>query len=90
MRYAIIRNGLVENVCEWDGESTWAPPDGTTVEAAETITVGIGWQWNGGQPIDPNPPTPPPLPPTQDLTPAQKLAAVGLTSDDLKQLLGLK
>ena len=30
-----------------------------------------------------------PLPSWPDLTPAQKLAAVGLTSDDLKQLLGL-
>lgn len=30
-----------------------------------------------------------PLPPTPELTPAQKLAAVGLTPGDLKQLLGL-
>jgi hypothetical protein len=30
-----------------------------------------------------------PLPARPALTPAQKLAAVGLTSDDLKQLLGL-
>jgi len=90
MRYVVIRDGTVENICEWDGESTWTPPPGTTVELAEGITVGIGWQWNDGQPIDPNPPSPSPLPPTQELTPAQKLAAVGLTSDDLKQLLGLK
>lgn len=30
-----------------------------------------------------------PLPPTPELTPAQKLGAVGLTAADLKQLLGL-
>ena len=30
-----------------------------------------------------------PLPARRELTPAQKLAAVGLTSDDLMQLLGL-
>lgn len=28
-RYAVVRDGVVENVVMWDGESEWAPPEGT-------------------------------------------------------------
>lgn len=38
MRYAIVRNGTVENVVEWDGDtSAWTPPEG-----ADAVLVGDG------------------------------------------------
>lgn len=47
MRYALIRNGVVDNICEWDGdESTWGPPAGVSVIAAPDH-VGVGWTYNG-------------------------------------------
>ena len=31
-RYAMVdAEGNVTNICEWDGESNWAPPDGITL-----------------------------------------------------------
>lgn len=47
MKYAIIRGGVVENVVEWDGESPWTPPDGTTLELLGDSPAGPGWTFNG-------------------------------------------
>ena len=49
MQYAIIRDGIVENVAEWDGESPWTPPDGTTLQSLEGSTAGPGWSFDGEQ-----------------------------------------
>lgn len=49
--YCIIRDGKVENVVLWDGESDWTPPKGTEVVRAEKMQIdgvecepGIGWE----------------------------------------------
>lgn len=42
MRYAMIRNGLVENIVEWDGVSDWSPGDDYTVIDCPP-QVGPGW-----------------------------------------------
>lgn len=86
MRYVIVKNGVVDNVTEWNAETPWSPPQGTVAYAFEG-PVSAGWQWNDGSPADPNPPVE--VEPPPPLTPEQKLAALGLTIDDLRQLLGL-
>lgn len=85
-KHVIVRDGIVENVVEWDGGPAWSPPDGTSAHAFEGA-VGIGWPWNDGAPTDPSPPAEVEPPPS--LTPEQKLAAIGLSSADLRELLGL-
>lgn len=88
-RYAIIDSSdIIQNFAEWDGATQWLPPAGTKAMPAP-MTCGIGWRWNKGLPIDLNPPPiiVPPVPPVR--TPAQKLAATGLTVAELKTLLGL-
>lgn len=48
MKYAIIQNGLVSNIIMWDGASSIALPSGaTTVQLADTQTVGVNWVYNG-------------------------------------------
>jgi hypothetical protein len=85
MRYVIVRQGVIENAVEWDGETPWSPPEGATIH--QSATGDIAWQWNDGAPFDPNPP---PLPqPPPEPTPQAKLAALGLSVDDLRELLGL-
>lgn len=42
MRYAIVRNGVVDNIVEWDGQSPWQTPEGCTA-IVEPTGVGIGW-----------------------------------------------
>ena len=68
MRYAIIRDGIVENLTEWDGNTeTWQPPAGTTAEVCPTGAISIGWEWNDGAPFNPNPPAEPQIPATQPI-----------------------
>jgi hypothetical protein len=58
-RYAIINANIISNIVEWDGGPQWSPPPGSTAELAP-MRCNIGWTWNNGSPVDPNPPPPPP------------------------------
>ena len=89
MTYAIIdATGLVINIIEWDGKPPWQPPEGC-IAIKLTGGAGIGWTYaNGEFTPPPEPPAPPePTDPPSELSPAKKLAAVGLTVDDLRALL---
>lgn len=45
-RYAIIRDGRVENVAEWDGDrNSWSPPEGSV--AVPSDTAGLGDDFDG-------------------------------------------
>jgi len=46
MRHAIIENGLVINVALWDGETEWAPPEGTIVVPCPD-DAGPDWTYDG-------------------------------------------
>lgn len=54
MRFAVIVANVVANIVEWDGVSSWTPPAGST--AVQTALADIGWTWNNGVPVNPNPP----------------------------------
>lgn len=46
-RWAMVLNGIVENICLWDGNATtWQPPEIYTMVVAPD-GVGIGWSWDG-------------------------------------------
>lgn len=47
MEHAIIRDGIVENICLWDGVTPWQPPAGTSVVALNGRMAGIGWTYDG-------------------------------------------
>jgi hypothetical protein len=44
MRYAIIKNNVVENTIVWDGVTPYTPPEGTILVASDTAE--IGWIYN--------------------------------------------
>jgi len=88
--YAIIDStNTVINVVVWDGKPPWTPPDGCiAVAIPKGSSAGIDWSYNNGEfsaPPQPDPPEPP-----ASLTPAEKLAASGLTVAELKELLGIE
>lgn len=58
-RYAVIQNNVISNLVEWDGGPQWSPPAGATAALAPK-PCNIGWTWNSGNPVDPNPPPAPP------------------------------
>jgi hypothetical protein len=53
--YAVVRDGVVENIVVWDGEAEWSPPEGCEVVAAPD-GCGIGWQVENGVPQRPDEP----------------------------------
>lgn len=56
MTYVIIRDGIVENVVEWDGDpAIWQPPEGAQAVEYEG-RVSPGWSWVDGAPIEPSVP----------------------------------
>jgi len=58
MKYAIVKDGIVINVIEYNEQPTTPPPgfeDGHI--AIQADTVNIGWNYANGQFTDPNPTT---------------------------------
>ena len=84
--YLVIKDNKVINAVVWDGESDWTAPEGTTVQIAPT-GVGIGWTKSGSNWIAPEPPTPPAEDPNK-VSARAKLAALGLTEDEIKAIVG--
>lgn len=57
-RWAMARNGLVENVVIWDGVTEWDYGDFEVFELEEGSVVGIGWVLVDGvwsAPVQPEP-----------------------------------
>jgi len=56
MKYAIVKNGVVVNVIEYE-EQPSTPPAGFDVgnEAIQADNVSIGWTYANGQFTNPNP-----------------------------------
>ena len=55
-RYAIVKNGVVQNVIEYEEQPTSPPPgfeDG--YEAIQADAVSPGWLYENGQFTNPNP-----------------------------------
>jgi len=56
MKYAIVKDGVVVNVIEYESQPT-TPPAGFDegYEAIQTNNVSIGWNYSNGQFTNPNP-----------------------------------
>ncbi len=47
--FAVVdSDGVIVNMVVWDGESEWAPPEGTTAIDAGESGCGIGWTYKDG------------------------------------------
>jgi hypothetical protein len=84
--YLIIKDEQVINTVLWDGVSDWTPPEGTTAELAPAH-VGIGWTRVAGEWIAPEPP-PAPVEDPNKVSARAKLAALGLTEEEIAALVG--
>jgi hypothetical protein len=84
--YLVIKDNEVINTVLWDGESDWTPPEGTTVELAPPH-VGIGWTRVDGNWVAPEPP-PAPTPDPAKVSARAKLAALGLTDEEISAIVG--
>jgi hypothetical protein len=84
--YLVIKDEQVINAVLWDGKSDWTPPEGTTVELAPAH-VGIGWTRVDGNWIAPEPPAAP-TPDPAKVSARAKLAALGLTDEEISAIVG--
>ena len=83
--YLVIKDNTVINTVVWDGESDWTAPEGATVEVAPS-GVGIGWTKSGSDWIAPEPP-PAPVEDPNKVSAREKLAALGLTEEEISALI---
>ena len=84
--YLIVKDNEVINTVLWDGESDWTAPEGTTTMVAPA-GVGIGWTKSGSNWIAPEP-APAPAEDPNKVSARAKLAALGLTEDEITALIG--
>jgi len=87
-KYAIVKNGIVENLIQWDGGEYHA--DGELIEATHDAWIG-GAYTNGA--FVPRPPEPAPEPTAEQLqaqadrqSAFDKLTALGLTEQEISAL----
>ena len=88
MKYAIVKDGVVVNVIEYEEQPTTPPPgfeEGHT--AVQANAVSIGWTYANGQFTDPNPPEIVQMPPMPTLT--DMILADPAELAKLKQALGI-
>jgi hypothetical protein len=48
MRYAVVNSGVVENIISWDGSTSYRPPNGRTLVASDTASIGWGYNSSTG------------------------------------------
>ncbi|HFK5702772.1 TPA: hypothetical protein ACG0A7_002511 [Enterobacter roggenkampii] len=51
-KYAMVTDGSVVNVVEWDGTGTWNPNEAGAILCP--VEVAVGWLYNGTSFTDPN------------------------------------
>jgi hypothetical protein len=89
--YAVVKNGVVENMVAWDGVTEYSP-DGDLVEA--TSDTRMGGSWDGNVFTFVNPPIPEPtaeqVAEVENKANAKsKLAALGLSEDEISAAFGI-
>jgi hypothetical protein len=89
--YAVVKNGVVENMVVWDGVTEYSP-DGELVEATSDTRMGGSWDGNVFTFVEPTPtpPTAEQVAETENKASAKsKLAALGLSEDEISAAFGI-
>jgi hypothetical protein len=90
--YAVVKNGVVENIVIWDGVAEFSLPDSELIEVTETAHIGGSWDGNVFSFVEPTPPEPT----AEQVADAEnkanaksKLAALGLSEDEISAAFGI-
>jgi hypothetical protein len=91
-RYAVVRDGLVENMIVWDGVNALSIPNSDLIEATDDARIGGSWDGNVFTFIEP----PSPEPTEEEIAEAEnkanaksKLAALGLSENEISAAFGI-
>ena len=90
--YAVVKNGVVDNMIVWDGVREFSIPDSELIEATSDARIGGSWDGNVFTFVEP---------PAPELTAEQtaraenkanaesKLAALGLSEAEISAVFGI-
>jgi spore coat protein CotH len=90
--YAVVKDGVVENIVVWDGQTAFSIEGSEIVEATDDTRIGGSWDGNAFTFVEP------PIPePTAEQVARQekldsvksKLEALGLTTEEVREAFGL-
>jgi hypothetical protein len=90
--YAVVKNGVVDNMIVWDGVREFSIPDSELIEATSDARIGGSWDGNVFTFVEPTPPEPT----AEQVADAEnkanaksKLAALGLSEDEISAAFGI-
>ena len=91
-RYAVVRDGVVDNMIVWDGVNELSIPNSELIEATDDARIGGSWDGNVFTFIEP----PSPEPTAEQVAEAEnkasaksKLAALGLSEEEISAAFGI-
>jgi hypothetical protein len=87
--YAVVKNGVVENMVIWDGVAEFSVPNSDLIEATSDARIGGSWDGNVFTFVEPTPPEPTAaeVQTASDKTSGHdKLIALGLTDAEIAAL----
>ena len=91
-RYAVVRDGVVDNMIVWDGVNELSIPNAELIEATDDARIGGSWDGNVFTFIEP----PSPEPTEEEIALAEnksnakaKLAELGLSEDEISAAFGI-
>jgi|TARA_R110002033_G_scaffold100449_1_gene148866 hypothetical protein len=90
--YAVVKNGVVDNMIVWDGVREFSIPDSELIAATESARIGGSWDGNVFTFVEP----PVPEPTAEQTADAEnkanaksKLAELGLSEDEISAAFGI-
>ena len=91
-RYAVVRDGVVDNMIVWDGVNELSIPNSELIEATDDARIGGSWDGNVFTFIEP----PSPEPTEEEIVLAEnksnakaKLAELGLSEEEISAAFGI-
>ena len=91
-RYAVVRDGVVDNMIVWDGVNELSIPNSELIEATDDARIGGSWDGNVFTFIEP----PSPEPTEEEIAIAEnksnakaKLAELGLSEEEISAAFGI-
>ena len=91
-RYAVVQDGVVDNMIVWDGVNELSIPNSELIEATDDARIGGSWDGN----VFTFSASPSPEPTEEEIAEAEnkasaksKLAALGLSEDEISAAFGI-
>ena len=90
--YAVVKNGVIENVVVWDGVTEFSVANSELIEATSDARIGGSWDGNVFTFVEPTPPEPTAEQVAEASNKANaksKLVALGLSEGEISAAFGI-